>query len=156
MSTLVHVSSERPQKDSVSWSRVAESTSLIFYWYQRYWKCLQWIKSRRRSTYLRVEHASIRTSLYCQSWYSQRSQVSRDTILLWILPPYPDVRTGERCRTRWTRSSLFGIDILCCSLIKSCLILLTHLANSHPLYMLILHIPIDHCILSLITIMNSW
>ena len=35
------------------------------------------------------------------------------------------------------------------------LILLTHLARSHPLCMLILHIPIEHCILSLTFTINS-
>ena len=46
----------------VSRSRVAESINLAFDWYQSYWKCLQWSKSRRMSTCLRVERASIRTS----------------------------------------------------------------------------------------------
>ena len=41
MSTLVHVSSERPQEDSVSRRRVAQSIDLAFDWYQYYWKCLQ-------------------------------------------------------------------------------------------------------------------
>ena len=36
------------------------------------------------------------------------------------------------------------------------LILLTHLARSHALYVLILYIPIERWILSLTTIINSW
>ena len=46
----------------VSWSWVVGSIDLTFDWYQSYWKCLQWSKSRRISTCLRFEHASNRTS----------------------------------------------------------------------------------------------
>ena len=46
MSTLGYVSSERPREDSISWSQVAGSINLAFNWYQLYWKCLQWSKSK--------------------------------------------------------------------------------------------------------------
>ena len=42
-----------------------------------------------------------------------------------------------------------------CSRMSCPLILLTHLARSHPLYALISHIPIEYWILSLISIIDS-
>ena len=52
------------------------SLDLTFDWYQRYWICLQQSKSRRRSTCLRVESTSIRTSLYCPSQYCRSKKPS--------------------------------------------------------------------------------
>ena len=76
VSTLVHVSSKRAQEDSVSQSQVAGNLDFAFEWYQCYWICLQRRKSRRRSTCLRVERTSIRTSLYCLSQYFQSKKPS--------------------------------------------------------------------------------
>ena len=115
MSTLVHVSSERPQGDSVSQSWVAGCINLAFDWYQCYWKCQHQSKSRR-STCLRVERALIRTSLYCPSWYCWRSQVSRVTIL-----PYPNARTGEQRHMRWNRSSLLVSILHAATMLKAVL-----------------------------------
>ena len=56
----------------------------------------------------------------------------------------------------------FGIDIACRGLVKCCLIPFDFVNTSawpelsHALYALILHSPIDHWILSLTTIINSW
>ena len=123
----------------VSQSQIVGSIDLTFKWYQRYWKCLQRSKSRRISTCLRVEHASIRTSHKLVRQYRWRSQVPElqfscgyalDNIKSILVQSYAtlrhmvDARIDEWHSMRSAKSiPSFNMNIACCSLVKGCLTL---------------------------------
>ena len=118
------------EKTQISWSRVAGSINLAFDWCQRYWKCLQQSKCRRRTTCLRVESILIRISLYCPSQYCQSSYNSPVDMYLTTISKYwsSDMQCPHSwCENwritlyeAWTRSSMFGIDVACYSLVTGC------------------------------------